>query len=146
VRGAVVSIQVAILMAVILAIALAVAGYLMTTFQSAARYTYIAVLQAYVYPGGGGSWMKLCVAVGGSDALKIEGVELGGVKASRVEVYVGGSPRAVVRAGETAVVKAFFDMRVEYGQSLVGWLYTAEGFKFPFTPTYTAGEPKCPFE
>jgi len=59
---------------------------------------------------------------------------------------VGGSPRAVVRAGETAVVKAFFNMRVEYGQSLVGWLYTAEGFKFPFTPTYTAGEPKCPFE
>jgi hypothetical protein len=33
-RGAVVSIQVAILMAVILAIAIAVAGYLYTTFYS----------------------------------------------------------------------------------------------------------------
>jgi len=145
-RGAVVSIQVAILMAVILAMALAVAGYLVTTFQAAARFTYIAVLQAYVYPGGGGSWVKLYVAAGGSDALKIEDVELGGVKASQVEVYVGGSPRAVVRAGETAVVKAFFDVGVESGQSLVGWLTTAEGYKFPFTPTYTAGEPKCHFE
>jgi hypothetical protein len=45
-RGAVVSIQVAILMAVILTIAVAVAGYLYTTFYSSQQYIYVAVTQA----------------------------------------------------------------------------------------------------
>ncbi|MEM1598398.1 MAG: hypothetical protein QXP31_02115 [Pyrobaculum sp.] len=143
-RGVVVSIQVAILLAVILAIAFAVASYLYTTFNAATQYTYIAVTQAYAYPLGDGAGVKLCISVGGAGGLAISGVELNGVGATKVEVYVRGSLASQVRAGDVAEVKAFVPgARVAPGTMPIGRLYTREGFSFVFTATVVNGEPAC---
>ena len=146
-RGAVVSIQVAILMAVILTIAIAVAGYLYTTFYSSLQYIYVAVTQAYAYPRDGGTEVKLCFMVGGSGGLKIVGVELNGKEASGVTVVVRGRETSEVKAGDTGYVKAFFPgLQLAPGQMAVGRVVTLQGFSFLFTPQISNTEGVCPGE
>jgi hypothetical protein len=146
-RGAVVSIQAAILMAVILTIAIAVAGYLYTTFYSSLQYIYVAVTQAYAYPRDGGTEVKLCFMVGGSGGLKIVGVELNGKEASGVTVAVRGRETSEVKAGDAGYVKAFFPgLQLAPGQMAVGRVVTLQGFSFLFTPQVSNTEGVCPGE
>lgn len=146
-RGAVVSIQVAILLAVVLAIAIAVANYLYTTFYASLQYTYIAVTQAYAYPRDGGTEVKLCFAVGGSGGLKIVGVELNGHEASEVKVVVRGREAPEIKAGDVGYVKAFFPrITLSPGQMAVGRVVTLQGFSFFFTPQISNAEGGCPGE
>jgi|GEM_PF-958750 len=144
-RGAIVSIQVAILLAVILAIAIAVAGYLYTTFYSALQYTYIAVTQAYAYSRDGGTEVKLCFMVGGSGGLKIVSVELNGRESSEVTVVVKGRETSEVKAGDAGYVKALFPgFQLAPGQMAVGRVVTLQGFSFLFTPKVSNTEEACP--
>ena len=146
-RGAVVSIQVAILMAVILTIAIAVAGYLYTTFYSSLQYIYVAVTQAYAYPRDGGTEVKLCFMVGGSGGLKIVGAELNGKEASGVTVVVRGRETSEVKAGDAGYVKAFLPgLQLAPGQMAVGRVATLQGFSFLFTPQVSNTEGVCPGE
>jgi len=144
-RGAIVSIQVAVLLAVILTIAIAVVGYLYTTFYSSLQYTYVAVTQAYAYPRDGGTEVKLCFTVGGSGGLKIVSVELNGRESSEVSVVVRGREASEVKAGDVGYVKAFFpELQLMPGQMAVGRVMTLEGFSFLFTPQVSNTEGACP--
>jgi hypothetical protein len=146
-KGAVVSIQVAILMAVILTIAIAVAGYLYTTFYSSLQYIYVAVTQAYAYSRDGGTEVKLCFMVGGSGGLKIVSVELNGKEASGVTVVVRGRETSEVKAGDAGYVKAFFPgLQLVPGQMAVGRVVTLQGLSFLFTPQVSNTEGVCPGE
>lgn len=144
-RGAVVSIQIAVLMPIILAIAIALAAYLYTTLYSSLQYTYIAVTQAYVYPREVGSEVKVCFITGGSGGLEITNVELNGKIASNVRIYVNGSVRDVIKAGDVGYIKAYFpDVTVVAGQMPVGRVVTSQGFSFIFTPIVSNSEGACP--
>jgi hypothetical protein len=107
VRGAVVSIQLAILLAVVSVIAIAVASYLYTTFYVSLQYTYIAVTQAYAYPRDGGHRGEAVFRSGRLWGLKIVGVELNGHEASEVKVVVRGREAPEIKAGDVGYVKAF---------------------------------------
>ncbi|MEM0277838.1 hypothetical protein [Pyrobaculum sp.] len=147
VRGAVVSLQVAILLVFILAIAIALAGYLYSTFYASLQYTYIALTQAYVYPAGSGAEAKICFSVGGSGSLSIIAVELDGRQAEWVKTYVRGAEVDVVKAGDVGYVKAFFPgVSVAPGWMPVGRVVTKQGFSFFFTPAIEQGEGRCPGE
>mgnify|MGYP001770635765 CR=1 FL=1 len=147
VRGAVVSLQVAILLVFILTIAIALAGYLYTTLNASLQYTYIALTQAYVYPAGSGAEVKVCFSVGGSGGLSIAAVELDGREAEWVKTYVRGAETDVVRAGDAGYIKAFFPgVSVAPGWMPVGRVVTKQGFSFFFTPAVAQGEGRCPGE
>ncbi|MGC9131111.1 MAG: hypothetical protein ACP5H5_05940 [Pyrobaculum sp.] len=144
-RGAVVSIQVAILLMFIMAIAIALAGYLYTTFYSSLQYTYIALTQAYIYPTSAGAEVKICFMVGGSGGLSISGVELDGRLSPSVRVYVRGVERDVVKAGDVGYIKAEFPgVSVAPGWMPTGRVVTRQGFSFFFTPAVSQAEGRCP--
>ncbi|AAL63190.1 hypothetical protein [Pyrobaculum aerophilum] len=146
-RGAVVSIQVAVLLVFILAIAVALAGYLYTTFYSSLQYTYIALTQAYIYPTPSGAEVKICFSVGGSGGLTITGVELDGRPAASFKVYVRGAEAGEVRAGDVGYIKADFPgVVVRPGWMPTGRVVTRQGFSFLFTPSVSQAEGRCPGE
>lgn len=145
-RGVVVSIQVAAMLAVVLVIAFALASYLYTTLYASLEYSYMAIVDAQIYPKDGGAEVKICFTTGGAGTIRVIYLEVGGKPVSDVRLYAHGGQTDAITAGSSGYIKADVNIDIQQVETLTGRVVTDRGFSFLFTLRVSRSEAKCPWE